>query len=656
MKRRDLLTGASAGAAGGLITASLTGCSFFSTDPESNSTSAGGGSDAKEAPQLASQVESGELPPVTERLPEEPMIVEPHEEPGQYGGTWLSAITGPADFGWLERTVSYECLLRWAPTGWQPQPNVAKEWDVSDDASTYTFHLRKGMKWSDGHPFTADDLVFAYEDVVSNSDITPVPPTAFVREGELGTITKLDDLTVEFTFAAPHALFPAWLSYQASAGRALVNKPRHYLEQFHPKYTDKVEQAAADAGFSNWTDLFLAKGAENWDNKEIPTICAWRFTTELGDGTQLKTERNPYYWKTDPDGRQLPYIDDVQFDVIGDEEVMLLRATDGKLDLETFTLNTMQNKPVLAKSREESGYDFINLTDAVMNFGIIALNMTCKDRALAKLFANKDFRIGLSHAIDRDEIITGVLQRQGTPWQAAPHKESKYYNETLATQYTQFDLELANQHLDRAGLEKRDRDGFRKRPDGERVRFSVDLASPSPYPQMVGIMEFVAGYWKDAGVDVRINTIDRTLFVERRNNNQHQANIWPGGGGLDDAVLDPYWYMPFQSGSSYGVPWATWFITDGADGVEPPKAAQQQMELYRQIRATSDAVERDRLLAQILEIAQQEFYAIGVAAPVEGYGIKTDRLRNVPDQMISAATLYTPGPSNPEQYFIDAAG
>ena len=283
---------------------------------------------------------------------------------------------------------------------------------------------------------------------------------------------------------------------------------------------------------------------------------------------------------------------------------------------------------------------------------LVQLNLAHKDPVMRTMFQNRDFRIGLSYAINRSELIDAVVQGQGEPWQAAPRRESEYFDEEFAKQYTEFDLDRANQHLDRAGYAERDGEGFRLRPDGRRIHFTVEIATPTVKDFWVDAMELIKGYWAKVGIDVDVKSEDRALFYERKDANAHDAVVWQGPGGLQDAILDPRCYFPFSNESGYATPWAAWFTSRGTAGEEPPEPAKRQMELYRQLEATIDEAERGRLFRGILDIAKEEFGLIGSVAPTEGYGIVANNFHNVPASMPDANIYSTPGPTNPEQYFI----
>ncbi|MAS33902.1 MAG: ABC transporter substrate-binding protein [Anaerolineaceae bacterium] len=598
----------------------------------------------------APMLDGMDLPELSERLPAEPLVVEPADRIGVYGGTWHMGLRGGNDGALLVRTIGNEGLVRWNLDWTGVVPNVAASYEVNEDGTEYTFNLREGMKWSDGMPFTANDIVFWYNAHATNTEVSPAPPNWMVAGGEIGTVEAVDDYTVKFSFAAPNGLF---LQRLATPDGNIVNRmPQHYAEQFHAEYNpDGIEAHLEESGLETWVDLWTQKVSDEWYTPK-PTINAW--VLENGQGasaTQVTAVRNPYYWKVDPEGNQYPYIDYVQLDAGNDTETLVLRALNGEIDMMDRHIATLANKAVFFDNMEAGGYHFYETVPSSMNGMIIALNLTHLDPVKREIFQNKDFRIGLSHAINRQELIDLIWVGQGQPHQLAPRPTSPFYNEQLATQYTEYNVDLANEHLDAAGYTERDADGYRLGPDGNRISFVVDIQTVGT--DQIDAMELITGYWQAVGIDGQANVIDRSILYQRKEANQADATVWGGDGGLD-VILEPRWYFPYSNESNFAPAWQYWYNNSSDPRAEEPNAgAQRQMELYNELKATADPDGQAALMNEILAISAEEFYAIGITLPAPGYGIVRNNFFNVPESMPGAWLYPNPSPSNPFQYFIE---
>ena len=328
-----------------------------------------------------------------------------------------------------------------------------------------------------------------------------------------------------------------------------------------------------------------------WFNEELPTIFAWKIVVPYSGGERVVAERNPYYWKVDPEGNQLPYIDRVVYAVGEDVEVLVLKALNGEIDMQERHISSLANKALFTDNMEAGDYHFFETRFADLNVVTINLNLNHKDPVMREIFQNKDFRIGLSHAINRQEIIDTVFVGQGEPWQVSPQATSPFYNERLAKQYTEYDVDLANEYLDKV-LPDKDDDGFRLRPDGEQLVFNVDVISVKP--DWIDTMEMVKGYWAEVGVNINVTSVDRSLVYTRKEANEHTALAWwtDGGAGLD-TILDPYIFFPQRDETAFAPVWGQWYQGDPR-GEEPPAAVKEQQALYDQIKAAADPEVQDR--------------------------------------------------------------
>ena len=406
--------------------------------------------------------------------------------------------------------------------------------------------------------------------------------------------------------------------------------------------------------------LFTGKGGtddENafYQNKDMPVLHAWHFfNTPLGEGSGMQAiaERNPYYWKVDPEGNQLPYLDRIVFTLTSDAEVTLLQALNGEVDLMDQVICTAANKPVLYQNQEKGGYHFFTTTPTLTNTAMIQLNMNHPDPVKREVFQNKNFRIGLSHAINRQEIIDIVFAGQGEPHQGAPRPDANVYHEKLSKQYTEYDPDLANEYLNKAGYTERDSEGYRLGPDGKRISmvFEIDAVRLT----FIDMLELIPGYWKKVGIEAVSKTMDRNLWSQRvRNGYEFDATIHRFGGGSSiTSLTDPRYYFPLNNNSMYAKKWAAWYMNPDAEmAEEPPAETKKQMELYDQLLITSDPEGQKALMKEILDIAADQFYAIGISTEPNNYGIVTNNFKNVPESMPWSWDYPHPAPDNPFQFF-----
>jgi len=605
----------------------------------------------QESPQLAPLVASGKLPKLQDRLPEKPLVVTPLEAVGQYGGTWRQALMGGSD-NMVERSIGYSRLVRWNAAWTQAVPDVAESVDATPDGLSYTFTLRQGTKWSDGTKFTADDIMFWYNDVLMNKELTPTVPS-WLRSGDTPVIVeKLDDTHIRFRFQQPNGLLLENMSTILGA-EILAGSPAHYLKQFHKTYNPDVAKVAAAANMPNWVTLFQSKTQfpGRWRDINRPVLDAWKLTVPYAGTGLVTAERNPYYFKVDTAGNQLPYMDRVTFDIMGDQQAVVLKAANGELDMQNARLSGLENRIVIVENQKRGNYRLFVARPAWSNSMLIALNLTHKNPVLREVFSKKDFRVALSLAINRDELNDAIYAGQSRPYQAAPRPGTALYDEKLATQYLTYDPKAANALLDGAGFAKRDAQGFRLGPDAKRISFAIDAATTRRY--QIDALEFVKKYWAAVGIDMQIRAVEESLSYARQLANDQDALVWIGGGGYDMlGMLDPKWYFPYENQSAMAPAWGIWYQNPkDPNAQEPSEVAKKQQGIYRKMQQTVSQEGRLALMRELLAITREEFTIIGTNMEADNFGVVNNKMRNVPKEMPDTFFYMSPGPTAPEQFY-----
>jgi peptide/nickel transport system substrate-binding protein len=620
-----------------------------------------------EAPDLAALVKAGKLPPVEQRLPSEPLVIQPLHRIGQYGGTWRRAFLGPGDSENGNRIRSGDKPLFWDVTGTRLMPNVAKGWDISADGRRTTLFLRKGMKWSDGSPFTADDFEFWFQDIYLNKELVPSPAPDMASGGKQGRVAKIDETTVVFEFENPHFLFPKLLGgdSQVGGGQSRMQSdglgfgayaPAHYLRRFLPKNSsiDAMNAEAKAAGYANWVQYFRYRS--DWRmNVDLPTIAAWKMTQPINTQTWM-LERNPYYYEVDTAGNQLPYIDRVQMTLAENPEVVNLRAIAGEYDVQERFLD-IAKLPVFLENAERGNYKVhidvgFNGSDSQLVF-----NMAYRaDVELAKWFANADFRRALSIAIDREQLNQAFwlglfTPGSGVPSEVMPESPGKEW----IAKWSGFEPARANAMLDGIGLTKKDREGYRLRTDnGERLRIQIDVAqtlNPS-WPQQV---EMVIQQWRAVGIYADLKLLERALFFTRVRNDQHQMVIFSNSGS-ESLFLFPTLALPVDPGGSLmGSGYSHYYASSGTAGLKPDQPEMLRIFDLMRMAPTHTEAERNDYAQEIWRILADQKYQIGIVGQApgsQGTRIVSNKLENIPSRVCISQHCRPPWSARPEQWFF----
>jgi peptide/nickel transport system substrate-binding protein len=609
-----------------------------------------------EAPMLAEMVAAGDLPPVDERLPDEPLVEEVVDSIGVYGGTLRRAFLGPGDHNNYTR-VTYDALVRHAPDGTEVIPHIAKGWESNADFTVWKLFLRPGMKWSDGVPFTADAIMFWYEYILQNEELLPSVPLWMQNEdGSTALVEKLDDYTVQWTFGQPNTAFLLDLANKDGADKSISNMafaPGHYLEQFHPDFADAAELDAlvAERGFETWVELFAVEAMPHLSGHR-PSTAAW-----APNGTSVSDQvftivRNPYYFAVDTEGNQLPYIDEVRFTFFADKEALNLAAVSGEIDMQGRHID-MSTYPVLKENEDAGNYRVITWPSFGGSDAVLMFNQTYQnDLAIGELLQTKDFRIALSHAIDRTAISELAFLGLGEARQGVPAPFHPYYpGDEYAFKYTELDLDTANALLDGIGLTERDDDGFRLLPNGEPLDLEVQ-AIPA-FGSWVDIGQVIVDNWSKVGIRAHVEVRERALGFQMRDTNDLMIEIWN-----EDTTGFPFSGQPkfdvrSEVALTFGPLYRQWYVTGGEEGLEPPDEIKRLVELIDagKVAEREEQIEIAQELFRIWADNVWEIGTVGLTPMVQGVVVVNDNLQNVMAVAGNDWPLRTPGNTRPEQYF-----
>lgn len=606
-----------------------------------------------EAPMLAEQVASGALPPVEDRLPTTPRTIPVFGEIGTYGGTMRRAFNGPSD--------------RWGPTKLMEErvvefymsedgeisllPGFVEEYTVSEDASTYTFTLREGLRWSDGHPVTTRDVRFWYEDVFLNDELTPSIGELYKSDGKPLEVEIVDEQTFIVQFAQSYPLFLNVLAKE-STGRPGLDRPGflepfHYLKDFHPTYASAEDLQAAIDTFNagKWTDLWGDRGPIQswWLNPEMPVLTAWRIATPP-PADIVVMERNPYYYGVDEAGNQLPYIDRIEHRLFENRESFNLMIIQGEIDMQARHVNP--GDFTLFKENEGSGDYTVSPWVDAKTWTLIP-NLNVEDDTLRGLFEDRRFREALNVAIDRVAINELVYAGLGEPRQAGPVSGSPNFDPELETLWVDYDPDRADALLDELGLTERDDGGFRLRPDGSRLTIVVDTRWDDQ------TLELVRQFWADIGVEALIRMMDRTLYTERISTAAFQMRYGP----FDRSSIisaDPRLMLGWEG---FAPKYFDWWDSNGDRGVEPA-ADHPVRDLWAAWEAAVSAKSYEAAEAHVQDIVaahRDNGWLVGMVGETPAVFIVSNRIGNFPAAMINDDVLRGQGIAYPQQMFLRTA-
>jgi peptide/nickel transport system substrate-binding protein len=577
-------------------------------------------------PELAKLVGRGDLPPVSERLPEEPLVVVPYDQCGLYGGEMryiARALESNTSEGLSWRQVQ---LVRLDDDLQTIKPDVAKSWVWNDDFTEITFKLRKGHKWSDGMPFTAEDVAFWLNDLIMNKELYSATRSPW----NIGSRAEvIDETTVKFIFDAP---LPGLLNHLVSQGQFFAAfAPKHALAPFHGDFSSDANGKARAAGYDNWADWFRQRWGHWMDRTthselglEVPTLES-HIMVSAPDETYREFVPNPYYHRVDTSGQQLPYINKHSERFI-DPSLYVVEILNGNVDQKSP--GPLENYPALKKA--EDGSSFKVLLPAGNKGPFLIFNQTHKDPAVRDIYSDIRFRQAMSVAIDRDEINETLFLGVGKPGSALPHGVPTE-EPGDASFYAQFDPDMANKLLDEMGMIKNG-DGLRTRPDGSPFSIIWEYST-----QFTGSPEFpllVAEMWRAVGVDTQLREIDSVSMGDKGRDNAldihmlYSQPLYPVLAAGSSSLMPPF----DINDPLTGLPWVEYRSSNGAKGERPPEWAE---ELWRQGAIMSEnqpgSEEWNKALKVMTDIHKEQLVVIGIFSELPNLSVINKDLRNVPE-------------------------
>lgn len=580
----------------------------------------------KEAPGLSEKVTAGELPKVEERMPvQEDIMVEPVEEIGTYGTELVSSHRGKED-KWGYGSITEEALFRFNMEG-EIEPNVAKKYDVNEDSTEFNIYLREGMKWSDGEAFTVDDIIFYYEHMCLKETFGKSLYACYKSvNSETGeetpcTMEKVDDYTLKVKFADPNPLFLQKLAIDNKWAFA----PEHYYKELLPEFIGEEAAAkkAEEMGFADVGAMGQETGYYYWNIVGRPTLRPWVASNEPDSETFIM-ERNPYYWKTDEVGQQLPYVDELHFIRTSDPSQQVLLAMDGTVD---FMGVDFSNIVTLKENQTEDNYNVFEWnTTGWTDMGLV-LNQACKDEKYRELFQDIRFRQALSIAVDREKYVELVMDGLVDPQQASPAEGIFGYDEEWTKKWTEYNVDEAQTLLEEIGLVKGS-DGFYDFADG--TDLVLNIMTREENVDKIG--EILTKYFEESGVKTTYKKVDQTLGDEMIAGNEH--SVWLQPCDVVNPSVRPDNLVPLKTNVAWYGAFGSWYINGREGEITPPEEVVSLLDAYDNMKGAKTLEEVDQYAKEILDLHKENTWIIGYASPKPYVAVTAKNLKNFPEEGI----------------------
>ena len=572
-------------------------------------------------------VDAGTLPPVAERLPKEPMVYKTGNMPdgvGVYGDTMRHVIGGRPEgwnyiggqsqgWGGIDIGLS-ECLTRTGPLfevkadELEPLPNLAKSWEWSEDGHELTMHLIEGAKWSDGEPFTSDDVMFYWNDNVQDLNVSPLNGATPETFGAGTTLEAIDEYTIKWTFKDVR---PAQYLYAMAYG-TFCPGPAHILKPQHPKYS------------SNTYEQY--KNAFPPEYMNIPVMGAWVPVEYRPDGIVVM-RRNPYYWKVDEAGNQLPYLNEMHYRLStwADRDVQAVAGSGDFSNLEqaeSFVESLKRSAEDSAPARLQFGARTIGYS---LDFNLSANGWGEPDdrgQAVRELNRNLDFRKAISIAIDRQRLGDSLVRGPFTAIYPGGLYDGTAFYDKASTVYYPFDLAAANNLLDGIGLTDSDGNGIRNFPDGG-ADVEITLLANTDYGTDTNLAEGVIAMMEPLGLRVIANFQQGNARDDMQQSGQFDWHVRRQGSEMVSVVQGTANLAPTG-------PRTSWFHRAGTgDALDLLPFEQELVDTVNAFIATSDNAERVDLMKKYQRLFTENVYSVGLTQ-YPGALIINKRFANIP--------------------------
>jgi peptide/nickel transport system substrate-binding protein len=597
------------------------------------------------------------------RLPSEPLVYAPYDAIGKYGGT-LDVLSNATEAGTSDfLSVRHVNLVRYSDDLQTVVPNIAKGWEWNDDFTQLTFFLRKGHRWSDGAPFTADDVKFWYDELALDPKIMEKPKDYVLVGGEPMTVDVIDPQTVRFNLPAPK---PGLLSHFATSF-AQGFQPKHFLGQFHPDVNADADALAQAAGFENGLAVIKAYfGNSDWTDTPVPLLNSPDRVANLPADTMPTLEShitvsdttegrhyvaNPYFHIVDTQGNQLPYISEQDEIYANDNEIRILKLINAEADYKSQSLQ-LPSAPLLLEHQESGDYT-IDLRPEI-TLANVSFNVTHADLEKRKVFGDLRFRQAMSIALNRDEINEVGFLGQGIPKQYVGFSPSPSFLDPKWESYMiQYDPEAANSLLDAIGMKDIDGDGMRELPNGEKLILNMQFATQGVAGEVV---ELIGQQWSEVGIQSTVKEVTPDEYRSSQSSNNLDVGSWRKSQPM--AIVlgnNELWVPPFENyfGHRTGMLWAEYVDSKGASGVKPPAYVTQLIDDINAFQSTmAGTAESDELGARMVENMVGNLLFIGtVQAPAPIY--HRNALKNFPSFKTHSYEYYRTYPYRGTQWYLD---